>query len=247
MIDRAVIATIKEQMRGTMQPVTQPDEQDENWKAWKEAKRGKFSSSNAYKLMSYQNKIDNFPDGANTYVMQKVVELTRAEGVEIPELNTYDVRWGKDHETEAAERLKADTDYTLTKYGADQELIHYTGKEKELVGHLVCTPDGDIDKHTGYESKCPAEHTHFNLLLNLQPDNLKQVEKKWYWQLQCTMWIWGKKQMIFHSYDPRRIDRLQSKYWIIKRNEDDIADLKKRMKMAVGKKFELMQELGLTT
>ena len=114
------------------------------------------------------------------------------------------------------------------KKGEEQEFI-------QISDYVGCTPDGLIGENKGIETKCPDSKTHYFNLLNLKAESIKEIYPEYYWQIQGSLYITGRKSWYFVSYDPRfknpekRILILE-----IKRNEEDITDLKRKLFDAVA-------------
>jgi len=217
---------------------------------------GKFTCSEFHKLMTYENKIDEFPKGAETVVIEKVSEIL-TDSCNFSDSWTNDaMQWGKDHELEAVERFTKETGIKVAKIGIGQEFIEYQGDSDDILnGNAGGTPDGEIDDKRGLEVKCPDSKTHLNYIIGFKPimgkeevikPTLKEVEKRYYWQVQGYMLLTGKSEWQFVSYDPRFTDKTkQIVISKVERNETDIQRLIVRLRMAVRRKNELLKELGL--
>ena len=191
---------------------------------WLQVKNGKFSASLFYRLMTDQ-KARGLSKGAMTYVTEII--LQRETDGETEQYNLKQFKHGKEYEKEAVEEFQKRTGETVTKYGEEQEFI-------QISDYVGCTPDGLIGEDKGIETKCPDSKTHYFNLLNLKAENIKEIYPEYYWQIQGSLYITGRKSWYFVSYDPRfknpekRILILE-----IKRNEEDITDLKRKLFDAV--------------
>lgn len=200
--------------------------------AWLEQRKGKFTASEFYRLMGFEDK-DTFPDGAMTYVTEKVLEIVTTN--ESKQLSTRSVEWGKETEIEAVEKFVEQYGLEVYNYGDNQQYV-------ELTKDVGCTPDGLIGKDFGIETKCPDSKTHLYYLENLTIENFKKECKNYYWQIQGSMYITGRKAWFFISYDPRfKKDDKRLFVLRIERNEIDIAKLEKRLKEAVRRKNQRLK------
>lgn len=194
---------------------------------WLEKRKGKFTMSEAIRLMGYEDK-DEFPEGAITYVTEKVLEIVTTG--EKKQFTTNSVEWGKDTEIEAVEVFCKEYDLEVYNYGDDQEYV-------ELTEDVGCTPDGLIGKDKGLESKCPDSKTHLSYLENLTVENFKKLCTKYYWQIQGSMYVTNRKSWYFISYDPRFKNPSKRLFVLeIFRNDVDIAKLEKRLTEAIRRK-----------
>lgn len=199
---------------------------------WLEKRKGKFTASEFVRLMGYEDK-DVFPDGAITYVTEKVLEVVTTN--ENKQLSTNSVDWGKDTEIEAVEKFVEKFGMPVYNFGDDQEYIEFT----QDVG---CTPDGLIESDFGIETKCPDSKTHLHYLENLTLENFKKECTKYYWQIQGSMYITGRKAWFFISYDPRFKNESKRLFVLkIERNDTDISKLEKRLNEAIKRKRDRLK------
>lgn len=194
---------------------------------WLLQRRGKFTASEFFRLMTFENKGAYLPDGAKTYCEEAAIELLTEPSIDLE--NTYvsdSVQWGKDTEVEAVEMFALTHGITVEKYGDEQEFI-----DLENYG---CTPDGLIGDDYGVEIKCPNSKTHLSYLKIADLETFKKVCTNYYWQIQGSLLITGRKGWYFVSYDPRvKYDGLRMKVLLIERNEADIDHLLERINLAV--------------
>jgi hypothetical protein len=199
---------------------------------WLEKRKGKFTASEFVRLMGHEDK-DVFPEGAMTYVTEKVLEIvTTNEG---KQLSNASVEWGKETEVEAIENFIEKSGHEVYNYGNDQKYI-------ELTNDIGCTPDGLINNDFGIEAKCPDSKTHLYYLERLNLENFKKECTKYYWQIQGSMYITGRKSWYFISYDPRFKNENKRLFVLeIQRNDTDILKLKKRLSEAIMRKNERLK------
>ncbi|CAA0196492.1 YqaJ recombinase family protein [Tenacibaculum maritimum] len=211
-------------------------ESQEKHIAWFESRRGKFTASEFHRLMGYEDKQD-FPKGADTYVLEKVLEI-----LTIRDEDTYsnaNMDWGNLNEKEAVERFMEEFELEVEKYGEEQEFI-------QLGNNIGCTPDGLISSIKGVEVKCPKSMTQLSRLKIKDQEQFKKECKNYYWQIQGSMYITGRASWYFVSYDPR----FKSKYHQLKvieinRNDEDIKKLKSRLQEAIKKRDKYLKEYDL--
>jgi post-segregation antitoxin (ccd killing protein) len=206
--------------------------QKSNEEEWLEERKGKFTASEFVRLMGFEDK-DVFPEGAITYVTEKVLEVVTTN--DRKQLSSNAVEWGKETEVEAIEKFMEKYGFKVYNYGDDQKYI-------ELTKDVGCTPDGLIDKDSGIETKCPDSKTHLYYLEHLNLENFKKECTKYYWQIQGSMYITGRKLWYFISYDPRFKNENKRLFVLqIERNDTDILKLEKRLNEAIRRKKERLK------
>jgi hypothetical protein len=192
---------------------------------WLKQRLGKFTASQAYRLLTYPNKPE-LPAGAITYIMEKVCEIA-TEYEESQGFTNAAIQWGKDHELEAIEWFADKMNYTVDATGENQQFVELT----EL--NAGATPDGLIDDDILIEVKCPNSITHLSYLHIKSESDLKEVEPKYYWQMMFQFLVTGRTKGYFISYDPRfKKDDLKLHIAIINPYADDITFLTSRLKLA---------------
>jgi YqaJ-like viral recombinase domain len=200
--------------------------------AWLEQRKGKFTASEFNRLMTYEDK-DVFPDGANTYVTETVLEIITIG--ESKQIYNSAIEWGKENENEAVEVFSEKYGFEVYNYGENQKFI-------TLGKHIGCTPDGLIESDGGVETKCPDSKTHLYYLETLTVENFKKECKDYYWQIQGSMYITTRKYWYFISYDPR-FKKEDKRLFVLKiqRNETDIKKLENRLTEAIRRKKERLK------
>lgn len=170
-----------------------------------------LTPSSFSKIMSKsRTKSEHFSQTALSYADEIVV---RYLGVELPEINTYEINWGLDNEVAAKETYQLKTGTIIREgYRKNHKKYDY------ISGH----PDGFTYVNGLIEIKCPNSINH---LKNIQDGY--QVSD-YYWQMMGYMWIFEKEWCDFISYDPRfPIDHCIS-INRVHMNVDDIDLLEKR-------------------
>jgi exodeoxyribonuclease (lambda-induced) len=153
---------------------------EQNSDEWRGIKAGVASPSNFDRLITASMK----PSSQDTdYLYELAGEYVHGYCKEIPQ--TYWVRRGTNLEPQA--RLT----YELIHGDVEQVGFVYKDKKK-LVG---CSPDGLMPKK-GLEIKCPEPINHTAYLL------AGVCPKKYLPQVQGSMWITGKTEWDFMSYNP---------------------------------------------
>jgi hypothetical protein len=210
---------------------------------------GKFSSSEFHKLMTSENKIDELPKGALTHIMEKVSEILTGSCDYGNGLDTFEMQWGRGHELEAIERFETETGLSVSKKGDQQEFMLFDRDDlpeyEILKSNVGATPDGVIDDKTNIEIKCPSSENHLSYIMDLEilQTPLKKAKKEYYWQTQGQMLMNGKTKTYFCSYDPRQLEPKDQIMIIeVEANEEDQANLLKRLKMAVEKRDEIVKK-----
>ena len=203
---------------------------------WLHSRRGKFTASEFYRLVTTPAK-DELPKGALTYVAEKAAE-SLADIDETDKFVSIDMQWGLDHEIEAIELFTQRTGLKVDRTGDGQQLI-------TMGDHIGCTPDGLIGKHSGLEIKCPKSKTHLQYSLMQSTQDLKDCMPDYYWQIQGSLYITGRKNWHFASYDPRFYQfKHKMKLLYVKRNEKDISFLARRLELAIEHKLKLIDAIN---
>ena len=186
--------------------------------------------------------MDPYPDGLKTYAEEKAVELMTEFRIE-NELKVPHILWGKEQETIGISTFAMQMNLKPENIGEDQEFI----VKDEVSGS---TPDAVIrdDKgviYTGIEAKCPNSRTHANYRINIKDaKTLKEEEPKYYWQIMDQMRCTDAGEWYFISFDPRYSDpALHLHTIVIKRNDEDIAKIEKRLAMATEWRNAYMDKL----
>jgi hypothetical protein len=76
-------------------------------------------------------------------------------------------------------------------------------------------------------------------------EDLKETMPNYYWQIQGSLFVTGRKNWHFVSYDPRFKDaKHKLKMLYIKRNESDIKLLENRLLMAIDYRNALIEKFN---
>jgi len=201
---------------------------------WLLQRRGKFTASEFHRLLAYPAK-NELPAGAKTYCLEKAVEML-TEMDESESFVSYDMQWGIKNELGAIKAFSEATGHIVTNAGHEQNFI--------MLGDDVgCTPDGLIGLRSAVEVKCPKSKTHFKYKMIRCAAELKVECPDYYWQIMGSLYVTGRDSWYFISFDPRYHDpKHQLHYFLIERNEYDIAFLNERIFMAIVYRNYLLKE-----
>jgi len=209
---------------------------DQRSQAWFNARVGKFTASEIYKLMTQpQTKAarenGELSETTKTYIMGKVAE--EMAGVE-QTTNSAATDWGVDHEAEACNLYAEMMDSRVDSVG----FIPYGD-------HAGGSPDGICSRFGVIEIKCPYNfENHVQNLLIADEDDLFKQRKPYWWQLQMNMIVSGKEEGMFISYDPRMDGKNKLAIIPVHLQSDSKEILDNAIAMAVKYKQFLIEKLG---
>jgi len=202
---------------------------------WRRARYGKFTPSELHRLMAEPRvKTEVLSQGAITYVKEKVCEVLIGEFNNQNDFSNAATAWGNSYEDEAINLFSDLHDVEIIKPGLINHNDYFCG-----------TPDGiSKDKSFGIEVKCPYNPSiHLdNVLLN--EEDFKKARKDYYYQILGYSILTGIKDWYFVSYDPRTTDKLRLSYLKINRNEEDVTNIQKKLKVANYYKQSLLNQLN---
>ena len=159
------------------------------------------------------------------YKAQIVVE--RLTGKPQETYSNAAMQYGIDTEPEARNAYEFFSDNKVEEVGFIQH-------QDILMG---CSPDGLIGKNGGVELKCPYQSAvHIETLLNgMPPEHIPQI--------QTSMYVTGRKWWEFVSYDPRLPHHLQLYIQQVKRDQDYIDTLERKVILFLDEVSELEKRL----
>lgn len=167
--------------------------------AWYEARRGRFTGSEVWKLMvepreAAAKKLGMPSQTTLQYIREKLAE--KITGIS-PDFYAPAIQWGLDYEDDGK---KAYTRLT-GKAVADCDFVAFG----EYGGG---SPDGLIGEDGLLELKCPYNsgvHLDNLILASKKPNEefFKEYHRDYYWQIQNNLHVTGRKWAHFVSYDPR--------------------------------------------
>lgn len=198
---------------------------DQRTDEWFQARLGKVTASNVYKIMS-QTKTGYSADRAN-YMAQLVCE--RLTGKQQESYSNAAMQWGTEQEPFARAAYEAKFKTMVEEVGFIQ---HPT---IEMAG---ASPDGIVGNGM-VEIKCPNTATMIDILLEdkIEAKYLKQMQ----WQMACT----GKEWCDFVAFDPRLSDEMKLYVARVERNQrliDEMEEQVRKFLAEVDSKVTLLRE-----
>lgn len=160
------------------------------------------------------------------YLGELVAE--RLTGVPYSGFKSADMEWGNATEEAARDHYAFITDAALTEVAfVDHATIALSG----------ASPDRLVGDDGLLEIKCPATHTHIEMLLNGKPD--PDYQKQMCWQMACT----GRQWVDFISYDPRLPEDMRMFVKRIERDAAAIADMEREVQAFIGEVDDTIKQL----
>jgi len=197
--------------------------------AWNAVHNGRITGSQFHRA-KLNAKGDGLGVGAMTWVNEIIWEwLTGLPASDFESSKATD--WGLEHEAEAIRLYEKATRRKVVR----GKFFHLKGSD--LIG---CTPDA-VGRGYGLEVKCPyGGKNHVRTLLS------GKVPEEYMDQVDGHMWITGKAQCDFVSYDPRPKEE-RHRLVIVKvvRDEARIQDLAKRVRMVESAVRANLDKLGI--
>jgi hypothetical protein len=214
---------------------------------WLLSRRGKFTASECYKLLTPTKGESMFSSGGLTYIKQKAFEMT-TKVWERPEMEEVEsLLHGRAHEYPAyAAYIKATRNNDLTYLGDDDPIFYpYPTLADEAGGTPDCvqiTSDGRIV--FGAEIKCPKNPiVHTERLKWKDQFDLKMNYILCYAQIQALMLFTGAAEWHFISYDERQILKAAKiKIIEVKPDKSFQSTLEIRIKQAIREKYRIISE-----
>jgi len=197
--------------------------------AWNAVHNGRITGSQFHRAR-LNAKGDGLGVGATTWVNEIIWEwLTGLPASDFESSKATD--WGLEHEAEAIRLYEKATRRKVVR----GKFFHLKGSD--LIG---CTPDA-VGRGYGLEVKCP--HTGKNHVRTLLSGKVPEDYRD---QVDGHMWITGKAQCDFVSYDPRPKEE-RHRLVIVKvvRDEARIQDLAKRVRMVESAVRANLNKLGI--
>jgi hypothetical protein len=204
---------------------------------WFKSRLGKFTSSELGRLMTYEDKINELPKGALTYIEEKALEIM-TDGKCVKNFSNDSMDRGNDKELEGIAAFEEKFGVKCECTGPDQQFI-------QLCSYFGGTPDGLIAIDDLAEVKCPDSKTHLFRIKNIKSQaDFKKHEKDYYWQIQGNLLASGRKRCFYIDYDDRFVNPYLQLFVIeIHRDEEDIQKAKTRLVMAEKLKQQLLNSL----
>lgn len=203
---------------------------------WRDARCGKFTASEIYKLMTDpRSKADKeagkFSEGAMTYIKTKVAE--EMTGLVHQESNAYPLVYGQDMEVNAKEYLRSVKGYEIIEVG----FIPFTD-------HAGGSPDGHIGNDEVLEIKCPFNSAnHVEYLTWTKPEDMYDVKPEYYYQIQSNLMFSKRTVGRFISFDPRMPEGKQCFELLIPAHTGIQHNIATRLERAIEEKLKILKLL----
>lgn len=193
---------------------------------WLRKRLGKITCSHFPDLMSSgRSKEEVFSQTGKAYLRRIVAERLGSWY----SISARAMDWGVENEP------KAILEYAARKIVfVDNKPFQYFAYTEQIGG----TPDGLVGMDGCVEVKCPFDPAvHVNTLLT------REVPKEYEWQVIGHLLVTGREWCDFISYDPRMNGKEKLCVVRVERNEARIAELNKRLELAVEYVREMMERI----
>lgn len=174
---------------------------------WKAARLGHITASNMADVMS---KGKDGKESATRYKYKVKLVAERLSGVAAESFSNAAMQWGIETEQFACIAYEAAKDVLVDKTG------FWLHPEIKWIG---VSPDRLVGDDGLLEVKCPNTTTHLDYVF----DN--KVPSDYMKQIQCQLWVTGRKWCDFISFDPRLPKRNQLLVIRVERDEDMISKM----------------------
>jgi putative phage-type endonuclease len=180
---------------------------------WFAQRRGKVTASKIGDILATIRN-GNWAASRKNYAAQLVTERLTGRDPE-PYTNEY-IEWGIEQEAPARDAYTKRTGSLVEEVGF---INHPT------IADAGASPDGLVGDDGLIEIKCPTTATHIENLLG--GDLKEQYRLQMIWQMACT----GRKWCDFVSFDPRLPEEMQVFIRRLERDDEEIADIEKQVKI----------------
>jgi hypothetical protein len=194
---------------------------------WYKARIGKFTASNFSNLMAKPaDKSALVSKSALNCIEKAAAQLYYNRYFERPDNDA--TSWGNKNEQKAIGLFSKKTNFTNKVSGF---IIHpmypSVGATPDTI---VCEPDFQDDLIIA-QIKCPFNsNIHLEYWSKIKDnESLKNKKSQYYWQIQGEIWVTNAIHSYFISFDPRMKDDDQLLIVKIKRDEDAINELEKKI------------------
>jgi hypothetical protein len=217
----------------------------DNKEDWKKYRVKLFTSSEANRLMAEPTKKakeagQNLSDGAITYILEKIASFYDAAK---PQYHSNEMQWGNDNEAEAAFELC--TELGLNAASDDVLYTSSGGMVFYCTEQYGGTPDLIFPKLKAIaEIKCPNSDTHLYYKAFINSKNFQSELPKYYDQMQLNMHLTDSEMCYFYSFDPRFKGKLQNHKIEIKRDQERIDLIIKKIELAHELKIQIINKLN---
>lgn len=190
---------------------------------WEKSRLTYFSGSDIIRLCGYETK-DELPDGAYSYISEKVYETIFGEKYKGDIFETEDILRGRKYEPVAVAALEKETNISFSFTNENQKFFKRGG--------FGATPDG-LSKMYALEIKCPNFSNHNNFKRMKKGEDLKKFEKKYWFQVQSEMFVTKRDKAIFASFYVNEKNGYTDLFYIVVNKCDKTQDLiQNRVNMA---------------
>ena len=178
-------------------------------------------------------------DGAISYI----VDTIRAKrGAPAKQVYNYAMQWGKENEPQAVLKMAEylgmsvnDFDFEYTSVGG---FVFFN--MNDIAGG---TPDVITPQRIG-EVKCPDSDTHLYYKLFVHTGNIKKELPVYYSQMQFNMYLTGREECLFMSYDPRFPNESDQSHFIhVPKDTEHINLILNKLMIAENYKRQLINKL----
>jgi hypothetical protein len=207
---------------------------------WFLARRGKFTSSQIYRLTTEPKSKEakekgELSEGARTYILECIAESI---GGEIPKFSSMATERGNELEPQAKIKYAYETGNKVFGISFIEKNEYYGGSPDAKV------EEGDIIG--GLEIKCPFNSSiHLEHCLISSAEYFKANFKEYYWQCVSHINLMDVAWCDFVSYDPRINHDKCFHVFRLHRDEKELEFLNNKIQKAIEVKQELIKQLGL--
>ena len=192
---------------------------------WKRLRLGHVTASNVSDVMA-KGKAG---EAITRYKYKVRLVAERMTGNAPESFSNSAMEWGIEMEPIARMQYEAKADAFVDKTGFwHHPTIQWVG----------VSPDGLVGDDGLVEIKCPNTTTHLDYLF------ANKVPAEYYKQVQCQLWVTGRKWCDFVSFDPRLPIRNQLLVIRAERDEALIADMEVEVKQFLSEVEDLIIKLG---
>jgi len=207
--------------------------------AWFEARKGKITSSEIYKIMGNGRGEDGITETAKTYLLERVSELLGGSpNISHPSgTKPAALEWGIELEETAIEHYNKAYSKEVAKASFMIVNEHYGGSPDGLL-----LPEGII------EVKCPySSANHFKHGLIKDDADFKKVAPNYYYQCMSNIICSKAEWCDFISYDPRVDPQFTMFVYRLYRNEEEIKNIESRLEISINYMKELLEKIQIAT
>lgn len=158
---------------------------------WKAARLGKVTASRFGTVMTNAKKAGEISATAKSYMYELITELNTGES---KQLENDALDHGTEYETDAIMEYEEATMSEVI----DSDFVDYCGDNELFQGMVGGSPDGLVGKDKIIEAKCP-----YNSVIHTTYMIERKIPKAYYAQIQGNLWLTGRKECDFISFDPR--------------------------------------------